>query len=201
MKLYITIFLVLVFGSSLFSQERNYGETVDQCYQSSNFKKERYRLKNEHKCYVGLTPPKFTAHTLEGDSISSDQLHGQITVINFWFTSCPPCIAEMPGLLEVSQEYKDQPVRFIAVATDKKKAIHRFIDRRGNFGFEVIADRPDLIFDVFEMKSGFPTTLILDQNGIIINYFSGGFTDFRASRRIRKKLNKSIDLALSKLEM
>ncbi len=201
MKFYTTIFIIL--GSILIasSQDGTYSETIEQCYQSANFKKERYRIKHEPKCYVGLTPPQFKAQKINGDSITSDDLLGEITVLNFWFTSCPPCIAEMPGLLEVSQDFQGQPVRFISVATDKEKTINRFITKRGTFGFEIIADRPDLIFDIFQMKSGFPTTLILDQDGVIIDYFSGGFTDFRASRRIRKKLTKSINAALSTVNL
>jgi len=107
----------------------------------------------------------------------------------------------MPGMLEVSQKFDGKPVRFIAVATDKEKAIHRFIQKRGTFGFEIIANRPDLIFDIFQAKSGFPTTIVLNQDGVIIDYFSGGYADFRASRRIRKKLTKSINACLTTIKL
>ena len=201
MKHYTSIIIIISLSLSIKAQENIYSATIEQCYQSANFKKERYRLKNEHKCYVGLTPPKFEANTINGDTVTSESLKGQITVLNFWFTSCPPCIAEMPGLLEVSQKYKGKPVRFISVATDKPKMINRFVSKRGTFGFEIIADRPDLIFDIFETKSGFPTTIVLDRDGVIVDYFSGGLADFRASKRIRKKLTKSINASLSKIEM
>ena len=54
--------------------------------------------------------------TINGEKITSQNLIGKITLINFWATDCPGCINEMPGLIETYNQYKDQGLEVIAVA-------------------------------------------------------------------------------------
>jgi thiol-disulfide isomerase/thioredoxin len=54
-------------------------------------------------------------------------------VVNFWATSCPPCIKEMPHFRELDNAYKDQNVRVLLVSTDKVEdldsRVYPFIDK------------------------------------------------------------------------
>ncbi|MBT7120902.1 MAG: TlpA family protein disulfide reductase, partial [Nitrosomonadales bacterium] len=51
-----------------------------------------------------------------GEKITSQQLLGKLTLINFWATDCPGCINEMPGLIETYKQYHAQGLEIIAVA-------------------------------------------------------------------------------------
>lgn len=61
------------------------------------------------------TAPDFTLTTFAGDSITLRQLRGQVVVINFWASWCPPCRDEAPYLESTWRAYKDRGVVFIGV--------------------------------------------------------------------------------------
>ena len=52
--------------------------------------------------------PAVTFTTLEGKPIVLDELRGKVVLVNFWATSCPGCIKEMPGMVEAYNDYKDR---------------------------------------------------------------------------------------------
>ncbi len=104
-----------------------------------------------------------------------NHLEGKPTVINFWFTQCPPCIAEIPLLNDMVEKYGDQ-VNFISISFDDKGKIERFLKKQ-NFNFEHIVNSRKQISDL--KISAYPTTLILDKNGVTkfpygdLTYFVG----------------------------
>ncbi|MGA9532676.1 MAG: TlpA disulfide reductase family protein [Anaerolineales bacterium] len=59
--------------------------------------------------------PDFTIRTFDGDSIVMSELRGQVVVINFWASWCPPCREEAPYLERTWRQYQDQGVVFIGV--------------------------------------------------------------------------------------
>lgn len=59
--------------------------------------------------------PDFSLSTFEGETIRLSDLRGQVVVINFWASWCPPCRDEAPYLQAMWQKYGDQGVVFIGV--------------------------------------------------------------------------------------
>ncbi|MCX8531305.1 TlpA family protein disulfide reductase [Chryseobacterium luquanense] len=90
-------------------------------------------------------------------------LSGKPTFINFWFTRCPPCIEEIPLLNELKEKFKGK-ANFITISFNDKKTIDEFTKQQP-FNFQHIADSKKQI-DGLNI-SAFPTSLILDKNGII----------------------------------
>ena len=62
--------------------------------------------------------PHLEFKNLQGATVKIADLHGSITVINFWATFCGPCREEMPMLSKLTQEYAEKKVRFIAISAD-----------------------------------------------------------------------------------
>ena len=60
--------------------------------------------------------PASTFTTLEGQPVSLEALRGKVVLVNFWATSCPGCVKEMPGLIETYRQYKDRGFEVVAVA-------------------------------------------------------------------------------------
>ena len=197
----LSCFLFLFFAvTSAYSQSSSYKKSIDDCYSTIEFQKPRYKYKHEHECYLGLKLPDFELLSMDGELIDNNHLNGKITVINFWFAACPPCIAEIPGLSEVAKKYEGQNISFIAASTDSYEELERFIKKKGSFGFTLAPNASDLFFKTFNIQSGFPTTIIVDQEGVIQHFITGGLADFRASRKIRKKLSRALDSMLAEVQ-
>ncbi len=59
--------------------------------------------------------PDFTLTSFEGNSLTLSKLRGQVVVVNFWASWCPPCRLEAPYLEQTWRKYKDRGVVFIGV--------------------------------------------------------------------------------------
>ena len=112
--------------------------------------------------------------TINGEKITSQQLLGKITLINFWATDCPGCINEMPGLIETYNQYKDKVVEVIAVAMyyDPPSRVIS-VTKNNNLPFPVVLDTNKKIISKFNNVKLTPTSIILDENGYVINTIIG----------------------------
>ncbi len=112
--------------------------------------------------------------TINGEKITSQQLLGKITLINFWATDCPGCINEMPGLIETYNQYKGQGLEVIAVAMyyDPPSRVISFT-KNNNLPFPVVLDTNKKIISKFNNVKLTPTSIILDENGYVINTIIG----------------------------
>src|SRR5215471_20064779 len=89
-------------------------------------------------CYSGSRPPRigtaapdFTVQDAER-SVKLSDYRGQIVVLNFWATWCPPCVEEMPSLVEMQQRLKDKGIIVLAVSLDADEAAyHKFLKDHG----------------------------------------------------------------------
>src|SRR5438874_13814823 len=66
---------------------------------------------------IGAPAPDFTIQDSER-SVTLSQLRGKIVVLNFWATWCPPCIEEMPSLVQMQKQLQDKGVAVLAVSVD-----------------------------------------------------------------------------------
>lgn len=120
-------------------------------------------LDANNKPLAGQHLPAFNLKDISGKSISPQSLKGKPMVINFWFTSCAPCISEMRALNVLREKYKDSDVVFLAITFDKKATVLNFL-KKHFFNFTII---PDAMTYCYHMTSIYPITLFVDRNGII----------------------------------
>lgn len=67
---------------------------------------------------VGDAAPPFVLTLIDGTNVSSDQLRGQVVVLNFWATWCGPCKAELPLLDQYYELQKAHGLKVYAIATE-----------------------------------------------------------------------------------
>ena len=61
-------------------------------------------------------------------TITLSQFKGQVVVLNFWATWCPPCIEEMPSLVQMQERMKSKGVTVLAVSVSvTEKNYRRFL--------------------------------------------------------------------------
>lgn len=109
----------------------------------------------------------------QGEKLSENELVGKPTIINFWFTSCAPCIAELPYLHKLQSEFGNK-LNYLAITFDQKTKVDHFLEKT-NFDFLHITNSSDQINEL-EINS-YPMTYILDDKGEIYEVY-GGLSDF-----------------------
>ncbi|WP_108802065.1 TlpA disulfide reductase family protein [Aquimarina sp. Aq107] len=125
--------------------------------------------KTKLKSFKGKKMLASSLKTLQGDRINISDLEGKPTLLNFWFTNCPPCIDEMPELNKLKEHFGER-VNFVAVTYESKEKVEKFL-KKYRFDFRHIIDAKEYT-DALEMKS-FPNNIILDKNGVVKNIEGG----------------------------
>ncbi len=116
--------------------------------------------------------PSVVVETLEGNDVDLAQYRGKILVINWWSTSCGPCIKEMPELNRLKASYlEDSDIVFLAIAWDRIHILEKFL-RRKDFQYEQTWFKSTDTFALF--GNAFPVHLVIDQEGDI-SLFQEGF--------------------------
>ncbi len=125
---------------------------------------------------------------LDGSKLSSSQLKGKVTLVNFWATSCTTCVAEMPEIVATYQQYKDKGYDTLAVAMsyDPPSYVVNFAQTRG-LPFKVAIDNTGVVAKDWGDVKLTPTTYLLNKRGEIVKRYVGA-PDFSELHRLIEKL-------------
>jgi cytochrome c biogenesis protein CcmG, thiol:disulfide interchange protein DsbE len=120
---------------------------------------------------VGSPAPQFTIQDPER-TVSLNQFKGQVLVLNFWATWCPPCIEEMPSLVQMQQRMKAKGVTVLAVSIDvDDNAYHEFLKLHG-VNLLTVRD-PDQKTPSLYGTYRWPETYVIDRSGVVRRKFIG----------------------------
>lgn len=126
---------------------------------------------NSRPTHIGSDAPDFVVQ--DGDKkLALHDFRGQVVVLNFWATWCPPCVEEMPSLIEMSQKVKDKGVTIVGVSVDVDKgAYEKFLQQHG-VTFTTIRDPQEKSSSLYG-TTGWPETFIIDRQGVLRRKFVG----------------------------
>ena len=114
----------------------------------------------------------FSVVSLNGKKLSLKNLTGRVIVLNFWFTGCGPCKAEIPKLNQLVNKYKNKKVTFIAFALDDDKALLKKYLKLNPFDYEIIPGSEAIAKDY--KITAYPTHIVINQKREIIARIVGG---------------------------
>ena len=114
----------------------------------------------------------FVLSTFDGGEFRLSDTQGQVVMVDFWSSWCPPCIEEAPDLAQVYREYQGRGVEFVGVAIwDKADALEEHIDRFQITYPNALDDRGKVAIDYG--VSGIPEKYFIDRQGNVIKKLSG----------------------------
>jgi len=118
--------------------------------------------------------PSSTFVMLDGRTQHTSDLKGQVTLVNFWATSCVTCVAEMPEMVNTFEKFKGQGFRTLAVSMqyDPPSYVVNFVQSR-KLPFDVAIDNTGAIAKAWGDVQLTPTSYLVDKKGHIVKRYVG----------------------------
>ena len=134
--------------------------------------------------------PAATFITLEGKRIALESLRGKVVLVNFWATSCPGCIKEMPALTQTYQQYKNKGFEIVAVAMsyDPPNYVLNFAQTR-QLPFPVALDVDGAHARAFGNVQLTPTSFIVGKEGTVLEQKIGDLDFVKLKALLDKELS------------
>lgn len=103
-------------------------------------------------------------YDLEGNEYSYGELSDKPMFVNIWATWCPPCIAELPSIQELNNQYGND-VSFVLVSSEDPQIVKKFAEKHGYNKLPFYFSR--YVPKDFETNS-IPTTFIINKEGYVL---------------------------------
>jgi thiol-disulfide isomerase/thioredoxin len=135
----------------------------------------------------GAQAPIFTAHTPEGGSLGLHDKPGQVVLVDFWATWCPPCRAAMPTLQSLQEEYGPRGFTVLGVNVEPgyEATVQHFMKQNG-LTFPTVVDEGNIArtWGVYS----YPTSFLVGTDGTIKAMYRGPASPGRLRQDIEAAL-------------
>ncbi|AEG99911.1 TlpA disulfide reductase family protein [Lacinutrix sp. 5H-3-7-4] len=124
---------------------------------------------------------------LEGNNFNLSEVKNKVVFVNIWATWCPPCIAEMPSIQKLYNDYNDK-IEFVLVSNENAETITKFLKKK-NYSLNSYNPQTQ-IPETFNVKS-IPRTFLINKKGEIVIDESGAAN--WNSETVRKTIDKLLN--------
>ena len=154
--------------------------------------------------------PEFMGKDLEGNEVNSEELFSgnAVTVVNFWFTTCGPCVGELADLDALNNELMEKSGSLIGINAftldgkesdiyDAKEVLMKKGASYKNVYFDSNSEAGKFVANIY----AFPTTYVVDRKGNIVGEpILGAITDSKQAEALRSLIDKAIESDMSEEE-
>lgn len=136
---------------------------------------------------TGAPAPEFSVTTLDGAQLGLADLKGQVVLLDFWATWCPPCVASLPALGRLHEQFADRGFSVLGVNQEPEAVarVRGFVTAR-DLRFPVVVD-PGEISEMYGVHT-LPTSFLVDQDGVIRGAWRGLVSESRLEAAIEALL-------------
>lgn len=130
--------------------------------------------------------PAFSLPDLAGEQHDISEWDGEVLLVNFWATWCPPCRKEIPAFMDLQDAYGPKGFHVIGVAIDEKDKVQDYADTLG-INYPVLVGELDAIniAKAYGNRLGtLPYTVVLDRSGRIVQTHRQGELSYEAAERL-----------------
>ncbi len=120
--------------------------------------------------------PDVVIQTIDNQRFNLRDFHGQSVIVTFWATNCPPCLKEIPDLLQLYREYHQQGLEIIAVNMPYDIPSHVVaLKQQMAIPYPLVLDLHGKINKGFGGVAFTPTSFLIAPNGTIVWQKTGRF--------------------------
>jgi thiol-disulfide isomerase/thioredoxin len=113
----------------------------------------------------GCKIPIFQAKSLYGKDLNVNY-NGGLTLLNFWFIACTPCVDEIPFLNELQNKYLGK-LNIVSICRDPEPYILNFIENHP-INYTIVPNAEILIDNHFRMTWGYPKNILVNSDGKVL---------------------------------
>ncbi|MDY6980785.1 MAG: TlpA disulfide reductase family protein [Pseudomonadota bacterium] len=140
--------------------------SVTTCQAADNVERPRLMKKP-------IPAPSFTLKDMDGNIHKLADYRGQVAVVNFWATWCPPCREEMPSMERAWKQLQKENVAMLAINVGEDADTIFTFTADYPVSFPLLMDQDSSVINAWPVK-GLPTTFVLDKQGRIVYRVIGG---------------------------
>lgn len=120
--------------------------------------------------------PDMTVETMDGETIALADRPGEVLLVNFWATWCPPCRKEIPDLIDLQNDFGPQGLTVIGISLDQQgaDAVTPFLDEYA-VNYPIVLDAGGTVEKAFGGVYGLPMTYVIGPEGRIQHRVLGLF--------------------------
>ena len=136
--------------------------------------------------------PDFTLDRLNGDTFQLEEHRGEVVVLNFWATWCPPCREEIPDFVSLQKDLGDRGVQFVGVALERNPdpaAVRDFAEKM-NVNYPIGLGNGSIARKYGGVR-GLPMTFVIGPNGQIRGHIPGRTTEARLRPALEQLLSET----------
>jgi thiol-disulfide isomerase/thioredoxin len=129
---------------------------------------------SNNPAYSATRMPAFSLeNVITGKEVGSDSFAGKSLLITFFATWCPPCIQEIPNLIEVQNEFGPKKFSVVALSVDQKgkTVVKRMVEKK-NINYPVMMADSSVTRD-FGGVYGIPTSFLVNKKGNVVKKYTG----------------------------
>jgi len=146
----------------------------------------------------GCTFPEAELYKLSGGTFRMSELKGNLVFVHFWFIHCATCMAEIPSINQLSESYKNEAVKFVAISFDPKEQLNNFFKKGKQFNaLQLYLDQKTLE-STFCILNTYPVNMVLDKNGKVMDAWTEENPDPAGQDGFYNKVKLLIDSNLKK---
>lgn len=114
--------------------------------------------------------------TMDGRTINLADQDGKVILVNFWATWCGPCRREIPDLIQLYEDLKDEGLVIVGIAVDQEggEVVRPFVEEQ-QINYPIVLDPEQSMEKHFDAMYGLPTTYVINPEGKIVKRVLGVF--------------------------
>ena len=121
---------------------------------------------------IGAGAPDISIKDVDGAEVSLSSLKGNVIILNFFGTWCPPCRAEIPDFIKLQNNYASKGFTVVGVSREAPGDVKSFVTGQG-INYPVWIDGTGKAHNIYGPIRGIPTTFIIDKNFKIQRMYVG----------------------------